>query len=215
MARRMALRYRHTGEPVDDLFQVASLGLLAAMRRWDPDRGIAFATFAAPTILGELKRYFRDSTWAVKPPRSKQELSLAVARARDELSRGGSHAPAPAEIAGRLGRTQDEVLDALAAAGARRADSLDAPAHDSDDEPVTALELISAPDPGYERVEAEMTFDASVAKLDKRAREVVRLRVGEELLQREIGEMIGVSQMQVSRILRDSMRRLQLADEAA
>jgi RNA polymerase sigma-B factor len=210
MARRLALRYRHTGEPVDDLFQVASLGLLSAVRRWDPDRGIAFASFATPTILGELKRYFRDSTWAVRPPRSKQELSLAVARARDELSRGGSRVPATAEIAGALGTTQDEVLDALAAAGARRADSLDAPVHDSDDEAVTGLEVLAAVDPGYAEVEAEMTFEASMSALDKRSREVVRLRVNEELLQREIGERIGVSQMQVSRILRDSLRRLQL-----
>jgi RNA polymerase sigma-B factor len=211
MARKLALRYRATGEPLDDLVQVASVGLVMAMTRWDPDRGVAFSTFAVPTILGELRRYFRDSTWAVRPPRAKQELSMIVAKAREQLSHQGTRSAGVAEIAGLVGRSPDEVRDALEAAAARRADSLDEPVGEGGgEEALTGLDMLGQPDAGYERVETEVALDGLTATLDERAREVVRLRYREDLYQREIGERVGVSQMQVSRILRDSLRRLQL-----
>ena len=208
MARTLALRYRKSGEPLEDLFQVASVGLVMAMKRWDPDRGIAFSTFAVPTILGELRRYFRDSTWAVRPPRAKQELSLAVAKARDELSQGGARSPKAAEIAGALGWSQEVVLDALEVSAARRADSLDAPVSDGD-EPVIGHDLHGSPDPGYARVDDAVTVELLTAGLDERARQILRMRFRDDLLQREIGERVGLSQMHVSRILRDSLLRMQ------
>jgi RNA polymerase sigma-B factor len=209
MARKLALRYRGSGEPVDDLVQVASVGLVMALMRWDPDRGVAFSTFAVPTILGELRRYFRDSTWAVRPPRAKQELSLVVAKAREQLAHHGSRGALVAELAGKLGCSQDDVRDALEAGAARRAESLDVPVGDSGEETLTGLDLLGESEPGYARVETEVTLDRLTETLDERAREVVRLRFREDLYQREIGERIGVSQMQVSRILRESLSRLQ------
>jgi RNA polymerase sigma-B factor len=208
MARTLALRYRKSGEPFEDLFQVASVGLVMAMKRWDPDRGIAFSTFAVPTILGELRRYFRDSTWAVRPPRAKQELSLVVARTREELSQGGARVPRTAEIAGALGWSHDVVLDALEVGGARRADSLDAPVGDGD-EATLGHDLHGATDPGYARVDDAVTLERLTAGLDERARQILRLRFRDDMLQREIGERVGLSQMHVSRILRDSLQRMQ------
>ena len=209
MARKLALRYRGTGEPIDDLVQVASVGLVMALMRWDPDRGVAFSTFAVPTILGELRRYFRDSTWAVKPPRAKQELSLVVAKAREQVAHHRSRTALVDELSRKVGRSQADVSDALEAAAARRAESLDVPVGDGD-ETQTGLELLGSTDPGYARVETEATLDGLTSTLDERAREIVRLRFREDLYQREIGERVGVSQMQVSRILRESLSRLQI-----
>ena len=211
LARRLALRYRHRGEPIDDLIQVASVGLVNALQRWDPDRGTTFATFAVPTILGELRRYFRDSTWAVRPPRSAQELSLAVSKARDRLWQEGSRAPTVAEIAGLIGRSQEEVLTGLEAGAAHNAESLDIPVVEGGDETITAVDVLGEHDAGYGRVEDAMVLDQVIATLDEPAREVVRLRFLEDLLQRDIAQRLGCSQMQVSRILRDSLSMLGLS----
>lgn len=208
LARRLAMRYRNSGEPVDDLVQVASVGLVNALRRWDPDRGTAFSSFAVPTILGELRRYFRDNTWAVRPPRSAQELSFAVGKARDRLWQEGSRPPTVAEIAAVLGRRPEDVLDALEAAAAHRAESLDEPILEDGDEMIARLDVIGDTEPGYGRVEDAMMIDDLIAILDEQSREVMRLRFREDLLQREIAERLGCSQMQVSRILRDSLSRL-------
>jgi RNA polymerase sigma-B factor len=202
LARRLAQRYRNHGEPIDDLVQVASVGLALAIRRWDPGRGTAFSSFAMPTILGELRRYFRDSTWAVKAPRSKRELASVVAGAADALSRGGSRVPAAAEIAEALGRPEAEVRDVLRAAAGRRADSLDAL---SQADGPTTLELLGDADPGYAQVESEIAFDDLTSRLDRRSREVVRMRFSDDLIQREIGARMGLSQMTVSRILDDAL----------
>jgi len=210
LARRLALRYRNRGEPLDDLIQVASVGLVNAVQRWDPDRGTTFATFAVPTILGELRRYFRDTTWAVRPPRSAQELSLAVSKARDRLWQQGSRAPTVADIAASLGRSEEEVLDGLKAGGAHRAESLDEPIAEGGDETITSIDALGGPEPGYGRVENVLVLDQVIAILDEQARAVVRMRFLEDLLQREIAQRLGCSQMQVSRILRDSLSALGL-----
>jgi RNA polymerase sigma-B factor len=215
LARRLAFRYRNRGEPIDDLFQVACVGLVNALQRWDPDRGTTFATFAVPTILGELRRHFRDRTWAVKPPRSAQELSLAVGKARDRLWQEGSRAPTVAEIAGLIGSSQEQVLAALEAGAAHSAESLDVPAVEGGDASITALDVLGEHDAGYGRVENAMALDQVIATLDEQAREVVRLRFLEDLLQREIAQRLGCSQMQVSRILRDSLRTLGLSPSLA
>jgi RNA polymerase sigma-B factor len=209
LARSLAWRYRSSGEPIDDLVQVASMGMVKALQRWDPDRGTAFATFAVPTMLGELRRYFRDHTWAVKPPRAKQELALAAGKARDQLSQQRSHAATVAEIARMLQRSEEDVLDALEAAVAQRAESLDVPLEDGD-EGRCFRDLRGEPEAGYARVADSAMLDDLTRRLDVRSREVLRLHFHEDLLQREIAERVGCSQMQVSRIMRESLAQLRL-----
>jgi RNA polymerase sigma-B factor len=209
LARSLARRYRNSGEPIDDLVQVACVGLVKALQRWDPDRGTAFGTYAVPTMLGELRRYFRDHTWAVKPPRAKQELALAAGKARDRVSQQRSRAATVAEIAKMLGRSEEDVLDALEAAAAQRAESLDVPLADGDEVP-SFVDRQGAPDAGYAQVTDSAMLDQLTARLDTRAREVLRLHFHEDLLQREIAERVGCSQMQVSRIVRESINRLRL-----
>jgi RNA polymerase sigma-B factor len=194
LARGLAFRYRHGGEPVDDLIQVASVGLLKALQRWDPERGTAFSSFAVPTIVGELRRYLRDFTWAVKPPRATQELALLAAKARERVWNEHARPATVAEIAEALGRSHEDVSDALEAAGARRSEPLDE---------------LGGPDVDFGRVLDAVTIGALTAVLDERAREVVRLRFSEDLVQRDIAERVGCSQMQVSRILRDALKTMQ------
>jgi len=189
----LASRYRKGNEPFDDLVQVASLGLVKALERWDPDRGTAFSTFAVPTILGELRRCFRDSTWAVRPPRGPQELAQQVAQARDRLWQELGRAPAQGEVAVALGRSDEEVLDGLEAGAAQYADSLDAPLADQEGASATRLEQLGASDPGYANVEARAMVDELASVLDTRARLVLRLRFREGLLQREIADRVGCS----------------------
>ena len=208
LARSLALRYRRTSEPLDDLIQVASIGLVKAVDRWDPGRGLAFSSYAVPTILGELRRYFRDSTWDVRPARDLQELCLSVEKARDELWLDLGHSPTVAELAEHVGRPPEEVLEALQASEGRTLRSLDVPVHEEEGGSASAGELIGDADPGFERVEAGATIEQLMSILDDRAREILRLRFGEDLLQSEIAARVGCSQMHVSRIIRSSLERL-------
>jgi RNA polymerase sigma-B factor len=208
LARTLALRYRHAPEPTDDLIQVASLALVKAVDRWDPDRGLAFATFAEPTILGEIRRYFRDLTWGVRPPRAVQELSLAVPRAHDQLAALLGREPTVAELAERLGRTAQEVAEALEAVEARSLRSLDAPGGDDEHEFATAGHMIASADSEYRRVEDRIMFERRISRLDRRAREILRLRFEQDLRQADIAERVGVSQMHVSRLIRKSIDQL-------
>ncbi len=208
LARSLALRYRRASEPLDDLIQVASVGLVKAVDRWDPDRGLAFSSYAVPTILGELRRYFRDSTWDVRPARDMQELCLAVEEARDALWIDLGRSPTVTDIAAHVGRAPEEVMEALQASDGRSLRSLDAPVHEEEGDSASAGDLIGDSDPGYELVEASATIDQLTAILDDRAREILRLRFEEDLLQSEIAERVGCSQMHVSRIIRSSLERL-------
>jgi RNA polymerase sigma-B factor len=208
LARSLALRYRRASEPLDDLVQVASVGLVKAVDRWDPERGLAFSSYAVPTILGELRRYFRDSTWDVRPARDLQELCLSVEEARDALWADLGRQPTVADLAGRLKRTEEEVVEALQAGEGRSARSLDAPVHDEEDDSASAGDLIGQRDAEYDRVEAGITIERLTGVLDERAREILRLRFQEDLLQSEIAERVGCSQMHVSRIIRSSLERL-------
>jgi RNA polymerase sigma-B factor len=210
LARNLASRYRGTPEPFDDLVQVAALALVKAVDRWDPDRGLAFSSYAVPTILGELRRYFRDVTWAVRPPRALQELCLAVELARAELSSANGREPTVADLAERVGRPLEEVLEALYATAGRSAHSLDAPVNKGEDDTATAVDLIGWDDLGYDQAEDRATVEHLTSVLDARAREILRLRFAEDLLQSEIAERVGCSQMHVSRILRSSLERLHL-----
>jgi RNA polymerase sigma-B factor len=204
LARALAARYRDRGEPLADLTQVAYIGLINAIDRWDPDRGSAFSSFAVPTILGELRRYFRDKTWMVKAPRDVQELWLNIARVRDDLSQQGRSTTAR-DVANELNVSIEQVNDALTAGTGRATESLDEPLSLEHDGGATALERLPDARDDFAAADASVAFDQISDVLDSRAREVVRLRYCEDLRQREIGERIGCSQMHVSRILRDSL----------
>ena len=208
LARTLALRYRDSVEPLDDLIQVASLGLIKAVDRWDPERGLAFSSYAVPTILGELRRYFRDSTWDVRPARDLQELCLALEEAREALWGELGRQPTVADLAQRLERQPEEIVEALQATEGRSVRSLDAPVHDEENDSASAGDLIGSHDEEFARVEAGVTLERLTGILDDRAREILRLRFAEDLLQSEIADRVGCSQMHVSRIIRSSLEKL-------
>jgi RNA polymerase sigma-B factor len=207
----LALRYAYTDEPVDDLFQVASLGLLKAIDRFDPDRGAKFTSFAAPTILGELKRHFRDKGWAVHVPRDLQERTLSVTRASEALSKALGRSPKPREVAQELRCSVEEVLEAQQVAGSYEAASLDAPVGPDDGEGASLVELMGRDDLAYELVEDREAIASSWHSLPDMERQVLELRFVHDLTQREIGERIGYSQMHVSRVLRRALNLLEPA----
>jgi RNA polymerase sigma-B factor len=207
LAVSLASRYRRTGEPVDDLVQVAAVGLVKAVDRWDPGRGLAFSSFAVPTMVGELRRYFRDMTWDVRPPRPVQELSLAVERAREQLHAQTGRESTVTDLTARLGRSREDVEEGLLAAGCRRLRSLDESALDGD---AVVGDTVGAHDTGYERVEARATVDRLASGLDAREREVVRLRFEHDLMQSDIAERVGCSQVHVSRILKRAVEQMAL-----
>jgi RNA polymerase sigma-B factor len=209
LARQLAARYAgRGGEPFDDVFQVACVALVKAIRRYDVTRGRAFSSYAVPTIVGEIKRHFRDRTWSVRPPRDLQELTLSVAVACRGLERELSRTPTVDEIAQRVNRDDEDVLDALRARHARQAASLDAPLGGGDGPAGTLGELMGVEEQGFARAEARAELVALTRVLRQRDRLVLYLHFGEDLAQRAIGERVGISQMQVSRILRSSVQRL-------
>jgi RNA polymerase sigma-B factor len=208
LARSLALRYRRASEPLDDLVQVASVGLVKAVDRWDAERGLAFSSYAVPTILGELRRYFRDATWDVRPARDLQELCLSVEEARETLWGELGRSPTVSDIAERLDRAPEDVVEALQATEGRSVRSLDAPVHEEEGTSASAGDLLGSDDPEFDRVEAGVTIERMTGILDDRAREILRLRFQEDLLQSEIAERVGCSQMHVSRIIRSSLERL-------
>jgi RNA polymerase sigma-B factor len=211
VARRMAKRYAGVSEPFDDLSQVAGLGLLKAIDRFDPARGTPFIGFAKPTILGELKRYFRDKVWTVRVPRSIHDMMAKVEKATEELELELSRPPSVGELAAELGVEPAEVLEALEASHNRRPLSLDAPriGSDEDDSPP---ELIGVSDRGYELVEDRIMLEGALPGLGDREREILKLRFVDEMPQSRIAEHLGCSQMQVSRLLHRTLQ--QLRDQA-
>jgi RNA polymerase sigma-B factor len=213
LARQLARRYAGAGEPLEDLVQVASLGLVKAVDRFDPGRAVAFSSFAVPTILGELKRHFRDKGWSVRVPRDLQELALRLDRTSEELGRELGRAPTTAEVAERLGVSEEEILEAREAAHAYRAVSLDRPRTDDDESGPAVADAMGGEDPGFRRAEDAATVDQLLRVLAPREREVLRLRFVEDLTQQEIGDRIGVSQMHVSRLIRQAIARLGEAAE--
>ena len=213
LARSLALRYRGSSEPLDDLSQVASLGLVKALDGFDPDRGTTFAAYAAPTILGELRRHFRDRVWDVRLPRVLQERTMAVHKAAAELSDELGRTPTVSQIAERLDLDDEEVSEALQADEARRTLSLEVPRSREDPDAATIIETLGQTDQGYDAVEAQLA--AEDAQLDERERRVLELRFEDDLNQYEIGRRLGVSQMQVSRIMRGALRKLLAAVQEA
>ena len=213
LARGLARRYHRGTEPLDDLVQVASIGLLGAIERFDPERGREFTTFAVPTIVGELKRYYRDHGWAMKVLRGDKERVLALIRATEELSARG-HAPTPLELAEHTGIALEAVLDALELTAAARPSSLEEPAGGGDGDPGSLGASLGGEDPELELVESRDVVASSVRTLTPRERRVLYLRFVEDRTQTEIGEAIGVTQMQVSRILRHALERSRAYAEA-
>jgi len=217
LARQLARRYQRASEPLDDLMQVASMGLIKAIDRFDADREIAFSSYAVPTILGEIKRHFRDKTWAVRVPRDLQELTLRVDKAVGRLSEDLHRQPSVAEIGEAVGADEEQVLEAMQAGGAYRAISFEAPRGGSgaEDEVATVADSIGFEEDGFERAEERATLARLLATISPREREVLRMRFEEDLTQAEIGAVIGVSQMQVSRVIRQALTRLRAAADEA
>ena len=212
LARQLASRYTYTDEPQDDLVQVACVGLVKAVDRFDPDRGSTFVNYAVPTILGELKRHFRDKGWAVHVPRAMQERALKVNQAIGVLSTRLGRSPSAKELAAHVGESVETVLEAMEAATAYDALSLDAPSPGKeDDERRSYAETIPTEDPGYELVELGQALSGTMRALPARERVILHLRFAEDMTQAEIAERVGVSQMHVSRLLRRSIDRLKTA----
>jgi RNA polymerase sigma-B factor len=204
LARHLARKYVAPGER-DDLEQVASLGLLKALDRFDPDRGIAFTTYAIPTILGEIKRYFRDLGWTVRVPRSLQELAVEVRDTDERLARELGRSPTVAEIAEHCNESVERVVEARGTASAHRPDSLDQPRPEEDD----FRETLGDDDVGFAQAELSADLEALLDCLSERERAVLHLRFHEDLRQREIAAQLGLSQMHISRLLRAAIAKLQ------
>jgi RNA polymerase sigma-B factor len=202
LAERLARRYRWSREPLEDLLQVASLSLYRALQRFDPDRGVEFSAFAIPTIIGDLKRYRRDFAWSVHVPRSLQERALAVRRELNQLSSELGHHPTPSELAARCELPVEEVTEACVAADARVAASLD-DEHRADELPIRAGE-----DPGFGRVEERDVVARAMRALPAREKRILALRFGQDLTQHEIAQDVGISQMQVHRLLTRALERV-------
>jgi RNA polymerase sigma-B factor len=208
LARHIANKYAD-GADRDDLTQVAAIALLKAIDRYDPERGVAFSSYAVPTVVGEIKRYFRDYGWAVRPPRELQERALRVRRIADRLATDRGRSATPAEIAEAMDIGVEDVLEALQTVSAHRPETLDRPEGEGDERPLGAK--LAVDDDGYEQAEAIATLSPLLSKLTDRERTILKLRFADDLTQSEIGELVGVSQMQVSRILRDAIAALQQA----
>jgi RNA polymerase sigma-B factor len=216
LAAQLARRYSNSREPLDDLLQVASLGLIKAVDRYQVDRGTAFSSFAVPTILGELKRHFRDAGWAVHVPRALQELTLRVRTEVDDLSRKLGRSPTANELAESLDEPVEAVIEALESATAHHAVSLDAPVRTSETDERDAAwhERLGVEEDGYDRAEWRGALERGIRALPERDRLILKLRFEEELTQSEIADRIGVSQMHVSRLLRRALDRLRAVAEA-
>jgi RNA polymerase sigma-B factor len=209
LAKSLAGRYSGGVESYDDLIQVASVGLVNAITRFDPERGFTFATFAVPTILGEIRRHFRDRGWAIRVPRDLQERNLEVENALSELPTRLGRSPSVAEVAEHMGLEVEEVLEAMEAGSAHHTRSIDAVQGEGEDDDGRALaDMLGAEEAGYEAVEYGAAIEPIIARLSERDRRILHMRFVEDRTQSEIAAEIGVSQMHVSRILRSTLKRL-------
>jgi RNA polymerase sigma-B factor len=215
LARGLARRYGRSSEPFEDLLQVASVGLLKALDRYDADRGPSFASFAVPTILGEMRRYFRDSGWAVHVPRGAQERALKVRDAQERLANERGRAPTVNELAEYLELDIEDVIDALQALQAYDTLSLDAPRPQPGGHAISYGDAVGRDDERYELVELDATMAAVLEHVPPRERLILHLRFVDDLTQTEIAERVGLSQMQVSRLLRRSLEQLRTLTHAS
>ena len=214
LARSLARRYRRGSEPLDDLVQVASLALVKAVDRFDPEKGTAFSSYAVPSILGELRRHFRDHGWAAHVPRSGKDGVVALERASADLAGRLGRAPRVSELAEQLDLSHEDVSDLLQAAQALESLSLDAPVNDGGDGSSSLGETLGFQDESFEAVDDGLAVSSALPALPDRERHVLYLRFFEDLTQAQIAERVGVSQMQVSRVLRRALERLRAIVEA-
>jgi RNA polymerase sigma-B factor len=198
-------RYARRGVSTDDLRQLALMAIIHATERFDPEMGVAFSTFASRTIEGELKRYFRDRTWSVRPPRRAQELHLELRKADEDLTHALGRSPTIPELAKALDVSEDHILEALEAGVAHQASSLDQPSPGDEDGGPRSDRLLASVDVGYGRIDQQMIVEELIAELPERERTIIYLRFFENLTQPEIAERVGVSQSYLSRILRKTL----------
>ncbi|HEU5034080.1 MAG TPA: RNA polymerase sigma factor SigF [Mycobacteriales bacterium] len=203
----LARRFRNRGEPLDDLIQVATIGLIKSVDRFDLERGVEFSTYATPTIVGEIKRHFRDKGWAIRVPRRLQELKLSLTKATSELSQKNGRAPTVAELAAHLEMTEEEVLEGLESANAYSAVSLDAPDTGDDDSPAVA-DSLGVTDESLEGVEYRESLKPLLEKLPAREKKILLLRFFGNMTQSQIAAELGISQMHVSRLLARTLAQL-------
>jgi RNA polymerase sigma-B factor len=203
LVRALANRYSGRGEPLEDLVQVGALGLIKAVDRFDVDRGVEFSSYAVPTIVGEIRRHFRDKAWAMHVPRRLKELSVRLSRVLDELTTELGRSPTVAELAEATGADEEEVIDALDSAHAYSTRSLHAPFEEGGDD--TLAEKLGVEDAGFEEIEDGSLITAGLDALDERERRIVELRFFEEMTQSQIAAEVGISQMHVSRLLRRAL----------
>jgi RNA polymerase sigma-B factor len=204
LVRSLARRYAGRGEPLEDIEQVGAIGLIKAIDRFDLGREVSLATYATPNVVGEIKRHFRDKGWAIRVPRSLQELNAKMSGAIDDLTARLGRSPSVAEIAESLGTSTEEVLEALEVGSAYSTLSLDA-GPGPDDEGGDPMEMIGKEDEEFDRSEDRATLGPALAQLPEREREILRMRFEEGLPQTQIAERVGLSQMHVSRLIRRSL----------
>ncbi|WP_413471123.1 RNA polymerase sigma factor SigF [Streptomyces peucetius] len=206
LVEHLARRFRNRGEPLDDLTQVATIGLIKSVDRFDPDRGVEFSTYATPTVVGEIKRHFRDKGWAVRVPRRLQELRLSLTTATAELSQQHGRSPTVHELAERLGISEEEVLEGLESANAYSTLSLDVP--DTDDESPAVADTLGAEDEALEGVEYRESLKPLLEDLPPREKRILLLRFFGNMTQSQIAQEVGISQMHVSRLLARTLAQL-------
>ena len=208
LVEHCARRFRNRGEPYDDLLQVGTIGLLKSIDRFDPDRGVEFSTYATPTIIGEIKRYFRDKGWAIRVPRRLQEMRMMIGAATSELSQSLGRSPTPREIAERIGVTVEDVMEGLESSNAYSTLSLDAGGDGSDEGGPSMLDAIGEDDAALEHVEIRESIKPLLEQLPAREKQILLLRFFRGMTQSQIAAEIGVSQMHVSRLLNRTLEQL-------
>ncbi len=209
LVRFLASKFKNRGESLEDLIQVGTIGLIKAIDRFDPDRGLEFTTYATPTIMGEIKRHFRDKGWSVRVPRRLQELSAKVNQATDELTNQLQRSPSVAEIADYLGSSVDEVLEAMESSSAYSSVPLEGGGSGEDDESPSVIDHYATEDPDLAASDDRIVLEQAIADFSPREQEIIKMRFEQGLTQVEIAEREGISQVQVSRLLRRALRRLQ------
>ncbi len=209
LVRFLASKFKNRGESLEDLVQVGTIGLIKAIDRFDPDRGLEFTTYATPTIMGEIKRHFRDKGWSVRVPRRLQELSAKVNQATDELTNQLQRSPSVAEIADYLGSSVDEVLEAMESSSAYSSVPLEGGGSSDDDESPSVIDHYVTEDADLAASDDRIVLEDAIADFSPREQDVIRMRFVDGLTQVEIAERMGISQVQVSRLLRRTLRRIQ------
>ncbi|MEN8706787.1 MAG: RNA polymerase sigma factor SigF [Nocardioides marinisabuli] len=212
LVEHCARRFRNRGEPFEDLVQVGTIGLIKSVDRFDPERGVEFSTYATPTIIGEIKRYFRDKGWAIRVPRRLQELRMQISAATAELTQSLGRSPTASELAAQVGCSVEEIIEGIESSNAYSTLSLDA-TDDSDDGTASILDAIGAEDAGLEHVEIRESLKPLLDRLEPREKRILLLRFFKNQTQSQIAEEIGVSQMHVSRLLSRTLDQLRASLE--